>query len=101
MLSSPGMIMSWPPLLQSLIPFLFVCAPYYLIWSSHVTLLTLPGGQMSLAVTMGCVGKTRCACGKQVGFKWVVGKRARAPRYIYRPFVLLGMYICQYDAWKE
>src|SRR5258707_3866182 len=25
------------------------------------------------------VGETRCACGKQVGFKWVVGKCVRAP----------------------
>jgi len=47
------------------------------------------------------VGKMQCVCRKRVGFKWVVGKRARAPRCIYRPFVLLGMYICQYDAWKE
>jgi len=46
------------------------------------------------------VGKTRCACGKRVGFKWVVGKRARAPQCIYMLYVLLGMNRCQYDEWK-
>ncbi len=32
------------------------------------------------------VGKTRCACGKRVGFQWGVGcgqTRAGAPRYLH------------------
>ena len=69
---------------------------------SSITQSTMVGGLPSLSrqVPVQSVGKMRCMCGKQVEFKWVVGKHARVPQCIYMLYVLLGMNRCQYDEWK-
>ena len=48
---------------------------------------------------MGC-RKNAMRVWETSGIQWGVGKRARAPRSIYIHFILLRMYVCQYDAWK-
>ena len=48
---------------------------------------------------MGC-RKNAMRVRETSGIQWGVGKCARAPRSIYIYFILLRMYVCQYDAWK-
>src|SRR5258708_35785533 len=45
-------------------------------------------------VSHGYCGKNAMRVRKTSGIRWFVGKRARAPRCIYRLFVLLRMYKC-------